>query len=196
MRRREVLTGGSVLVLPFAGCADYPPFKRVEFRENIEVERNDGSWEISTVAWVESNAGPIRGVRFVAFDADGNRTCEQSLGDFGERDGHWHEEPHVIAICDRFPHVITFATDESLCDEDVPLETEVMRWSGDGWTNAGDRECDEGLPPEETERTSAPKPTVTTDESASTTAENGSSTVRERRDEDETDGSASFAYGE
>lgn len=174
MHRRELLTGVAALTTSLAGCADYPPFKRVEIRDSIEVRREKSSWELDTKVFFESNVGRIHGVELIAYDADGYPTGEKVLGDLGSPGLHWTERIPVTVQCFRFPHVITFSVEDDLCNEEVPLDVDVFRWNGDSWAYKQERSCGAGLPPAAIEHTSAPTPAPTTSPSTTTRPENES----------------------
>lgn len=154
-RRRLLRSTAALLPALIAGCygaSDYPRHRSLSLRRiSVQEERSidfDFTLQIvkSATGEDEEKWNTFHDVRVVGYSESGELVCEKVIGDVS-RNG---ESGNVSVTCSGFPHLFTFDTAESPCEEDteVAIATYQGRLDGDHyWSGNRERQCNEGLPP-------------------------------------------------
>lgn len=148
------MLAASLSVIAGCGAFDYPR-QRSLIPTRMQVERRNGTWELTVsveatitgFADVEENS--FHDVTLLVYSSEGERVCKEVVGDMIPSGRTIDVE--VTTRCTSFPHVITFAADESPCDSNTVIR--IARYEGKSedvghmWSFRDERRCGEGLPP-------------------------------------------------
>lgn len=163
--RRYVMQVAGASVFPFmSGCGVWDFSRKRSLRaRDISITEGKNQWQLT--ATVENKAtgfdaseGGFSNVTLVAYSKRGEVVCTKSIGTVpssGEK-----ATQTVQITCDSFPSTITFAADESVCENDTEILVSIYKGqresAGHYWLAELERECEEGLPPSVPDTTTTP----------------------------------------
>jgi len=151
--RRALIRGGTLIIAgALAGCPDSPQRRRELAIRHIEVgNESDAGTELRiTVENLGTGSktewATFTDVTVLGYSSSGDLVCEKHVGTV---------EPGTASFlqtlrCDTFPALLTFAADQSPCDDDTFIRVARYNSSAEedySWDIENYRECSEGLPP-------------------------------------------------
>lgn len=143
---------GALTLTGCYGASDYPRHRDLSF-DGIRVVSSDPTGSVVRVTPEMSWAGDSKDwatfhdVRLIGYSDSNEVVCQERLGNMV---GRGPMEP-IQLTCSEPPVMLTYAADESPCEEDTLIGVAVYRTDPDGesyWWLDGQRQCDEGLPPD------------------------------------------------